>query len=162
MRLSAIGRVGLKITTPEEISAQVQTLVKKLEDKNSDIREKAIRALGMMAENAKEAVPVLTEILLKDKDWYIRAISAWALGYIGGETVLPGLTEAGLKDKNEFVRWGAIEAIGRSGRTLQDIEVINTVLVKALSSDENMYVWREAKNGLIQLNKTKQHLHNIR
>ena len=152
MELPGVGGASLKVVScnnsaiglNDPIPLKIQKLIEKLKSDKINVREKAIRSLGLMGEDARTAIFALSETLSKDIDPYIRAIAAWALGYIGSEKAGPPLAEACLRDKNEYVRWAAVEALGRSGI---DKRTIVSVLTEALS-DENKYVRGEANNIL--------------
>src|SRR5262249_46399239 len=91
---------------------EVTTLIKRLKDKDVDVRSGAAFALGELGEEAKEAVPALIQAL-QDADRNARFWSAEALGKIGAPAV-PALAEA-LKDKNAGVRYGAAYALAKMG-----------------------------------------------
>ncbi|RKZ22316.1 hypothetical protein DRQ23_05365 [bacterium] len=84
----------------------VKTLVESLEDLDSDIRQSAVKALGMI--RSKKAVIPLIKLLREDED--VRVEVAKALGEIGDKRAIEPLREF-LKDKDPMVRKAVKEAL---------------------------------------------------
>jgi hypothetical protein len=80
-------------------------------DTDAKVRAAAAKAIGRMAADPKDAVPVLTEAL-KDKAPAVRIAAATALGQLGPDAkdALPALKEA-TKDKDKNLIRAANEAI---------------------------------------------------
>jgi HEAT repeat protein len=95
------------------------------------IRDSATKSLGKIGAGAKEAVPVLIEILEEDPGFH-EALSA--LGYIGtsAEETLPTLLKY-LTDDDYFHRMVAAEALGEIGPE----EGVVEALIKALNNDDD-------------------------
>jgi HEAT repeat protein len=95
--------------------AAVPALVQLLKDDDPGNRRTAIRLLGHVGPDAKNAVPALAPIL-KDSDWQLRSAAAIALGEIGPDAApaVVALRES-LTDTDGDVRVCAIEALGRIG-----------------------------------------------
>jgi HEAT repeat protein len=93
----------------------VNSLIKKLKDKDSYVRYWAARALGRIGEKAAPAVPALIEAL-KDENRDVRYWAADTLGDIGKKAApaVPALVEA-LKDENRHVAVEAAFALGKIG-----------------------------------------------
>jgi HEAT repeat protein len=66
-----------------------------------------------MGSEAKVTIPILTELLRKDKDLFVRREAKLAFGKIGPAAVTP-LIEL-LKDNDWLVRWSAVVALGNIG-----------------------------------------------
>lgn len=95
--------------------ADVDSLIKDLGSKDSDIRRAAARQLGEMGPEAKTAAGALTKSL-KDEDVFVRRFAVQALGNLGEDVsgVVPALTTA-LKDSDKRVIQAAAEALGKTG-----------------------------------------------
>ena len=64
----------------------VKELLKSLQSEKSTLKRCAIIFdLGNHGEEAEKAVPTLSRILLKDKNWRARVWAAWSLGRIGSK-----------------------------------------------------------------------------
>jgi hypothetical protein len=82
-------------------AADIDDLVNKLKDKDTDVRRAAAQELIKAGPTAKDAAPALI-LALKDSDAFVRRYSAQALGAIGGDssTIVPALGSL-LKDGKE-------------------------------------------------------------
>ena len=90
---NALGKLG---------SAQaVGALIARLDDQEENVRWFAVESLRKLS--AKNAVPKLTDLLLKDESSRVREVTAIALGDLGQPGAVPALRKA-LKDENERVR----------------------------------------------------------
>jgi vesicle coat complex subunit len=87
---------------------------------------------------------------LKDKEWDVRTMAAYALGNIGpkAEKAVPALIET-LKDKEQQVRDNAAWALGKIG---PKAEKAVPALIEALK-DKNEYVRKAAKEALEKIQK---------
>ena len=98
----------------------VAGFLKDLKSKDAKTRAAAARELGHIGAvnvaDGKEAVPVLLEVLKKDRDAGVRQAAATALGRMepDPEKALSAFTAA-LKDKNAGVRSAAATALGQMG-----------------------------------------------
>lgn len=103
--------IGTATAFSQQASESVQTLVKATEDKNAQVRVKAIKALGELGLVAKSAVPALSK-LLKDEDLEVRAqaaVSTWKI--TGAATKSMEVVIELLRGDNRRGRYHAIEAI---------------------------------------------------
>jgi len=89
----------------------VPWLLKRLDDKESDVRARAAHALGAIG--VVDAAPALRKAL-DDADWPVRAMAAKALGRVHDVTAIPALCEA-LRDREWWVRANAAEALKAAG-----------------------------------------------
>jgi len=91
----------------------LKALLNGLKDNRSYVRNSAIRALGQMGQDAKEAVPELARAL-NDEDKMCRLAAAQALERMGKEAraAVPALFEA-LKDEDERLRKAARSALDK-------------------------------------------------
>jgi HEAT repeat protein len=126
-------------------AADVDGLIKQLQDKDSDVRRRAARQLADAGPDAKAAVPVLIAAL-KDSDLFVRRFSAQALGAIGpdAQSAVPALEKI-IKDANEKkeVQEAAVVALGKMGPG--SVERLSKI-VKDLDNDITLR--RRAAEGL--------------
>jgi HEAT repeat protein len=126
-------------------AADVDGLVKQLQDKDSDVRRKAARQLADAGLEAKPAVPMLVAAL-KDSDLFVRRFSAQALGAIGEDarSALPALEKV-IKDGKEKkeVQEAAVLAVSKMGSG--SVELLAKI-VKDL--DYDIALRRRAAEGL--------------
>ena len=109
----SVGLVGIWICGCEtqgqtDQEQKVERLIKELQDQ--DVRAHAAWALGSIGEDAKDAVPALTQAL---QDPEVRGDATEALVQMGKDAV-PALVQA-LQDQNEYVRLHAAWALGEMG-----------------------------------------------
>ena len=78
----------------------VPALLPRVQDKNKQVREYVIAALGTL--KVVDAIPAISEVLA-NKSLERRYVAAWALGDIGDATAVPALLSA-LDDENSEVR----------------------------------------------------------
>ncbi|HLN32681.1 MAG TPA: HEAT repeat domain-containing protein [Gemmataceae bacterium] len=103
----------------------VPSLIKDLKSKSPKVRISAAEDLGhigaIRAADAKDAIPVLYEILKKDKDATVRKAAAAALGQMDPDPqeAVPNFIEA-LKDKAAPVRIAAAGALAILGEEAKD------------------------------------------
>src|SRR5262245_16514744 len=117
-RLTAFGLIGfILFLTAQSHGAPVPELVAQLQDRDTDTRRAAARALGEAGPDAKDAVPDLVKAL-KDDDVYVRRFAALALGEIRSDakTVVPALTAvlSNPRERKE-VQEAAATALGKLG-----------------------------------------------
>jgi HEAT repeat protein len=93
----------------------VPALIKSLQDSNRDTRAKAVRELGLIGPDARDAVPGLVAVV-QGKDDELRLAALMALEQIGAEAraALPAF-RAALKEGNPPVRQSAVRALGKLG-----------------------------------------------
>ena len=91
----------------------VAPLIKRLETADSDLKREIILALKMIGN--KQAVPVLQEILLNDKNTYVRFDAARALGSIDNTDSVYTLIRAMKSDESWLVKGACAEALGKRG-----------------------------------------------
>jgi hypothetical protein len=139
---SALGAIG-----PEAVPALTSALTNAAYDKRWPI----LQALGKLGPAAKEAVPVLMEVLQNQvlHDFLgVRREAADSLGKIGSEAgaAVPALIEA-LKDKDWTVRSHAAEALGEIGPyTWEVISAVNDA-----RNDDNQWVREAAGRALAKV-----------
>ncbi len=123
----------------------IPQIIKRLKDKNDDIRRTAIDVLNQLKtqNTAPEMVSTLIATL-KDENDYVRKTAADVLGSLKAQEVVPALILA-LKDKSERVRSAAADVLGQ----LKAQEVV-PALIAALK-DESVYVRNNAADILGQL-----------
>ncbi len=133
------------------------TLLKEVKSKDPKVRASAARELGhigaIRASNAKEAIPVLFDLLKKDKEAEVRRAAITALGQLepDPERALPAFQEA-LKDKSPQVRAAAAGALGMLGA---DAKEAVPELQKA-EKDKDKAVSQAAKMALRNINMSKK------
>lgn len=90
----------------------VPALLPRVQDKNKQVREYVIAALGTL--KVVDAIPVISEVLA-NKTLERRYVAAWALGDIGDAAAVPALLAA-LNDENSEVRRYATRALIKLNR----------------------------------------------
>jgi HEAT repeat protein len=88
-----------------------------LQDKNPEVRLRAVNALGSISYSAKAAIPSLI-LLLKDPNKEVRSDAAGVIGSIG-EAAIPSLMPL-FKDPDKAVRSNAAEALGYMGKSAKN------------------------------------------
>lgn len=91
----------------------VDPLIKRLETADSDLQREIVLALKMIGN--KQAVPVLKEILLKNKNTYVRFDAARALGSIDNTDSVYTLIRVMKSDKSWLVKGACADALGKRG-----------------------------------------------
>ncbi|GJQ58756.1 MAG: hypothetical protein D8M57_12775 [Candidatus Scalindua sp. AMX11] len=104
----------------------VQPLVAQLKTKSSEFKREIILALQMISD--KEAIPSLNEIVLNNKEPFVRYDAARALGEIKHLDAVYTLTTALQKDSSWMVKAGCACALGKIGSD-KPINVLKAVLV---------------------------------
>jgi HEAT repeat protein len=96
--------------------ADVNGLIAKLKNPDSDVRRAAAKELGELGTDASPAVPALTKALA-DKDRYVRRFAAEALGAIGADGAKSAVPQLSLlvNDSSKEVQLAAIEALSKMG-----------------------------------------------
>lgn len=98
---------------------RVQKLIQRLQSPEYLVRLHAGCLLGQMGPAAKEAVPVLLE-LLRSGGTADRKLAAWALGYVGSAAEAAAALLAAARDSDESVRMlatSALEKIAAASQT---------------------------------------------
>jgi len=107
--------------TAESKKDEVASLIKDLKTKNAKARISAAKELGHIgainAADTKDAIPVLLDLLKKDRDAGVRQAVAAALGRMDPdpEKAVPVFTERLKEDKNAGVRMAAATSLGQLG-----------------------------------------------
>jgi HEAT repeat protein len=112
-------------------------LLDALEDDDADITMlELIELLAPHGRAAKEAAPIIAQLLVENKDWRVRRQAALTLGRIGvaSEDSLPALKTA-VKDKHEAVRAAAAEGLGGSGIPGDEVAPLLTKLLDDPAKD---------------------------
>ena len=91
----------------------VEPLIKRLETEDPELKREIILALKMIGN--KQAVPVLREILLKNKNPYVRFDAARALGSIDNTDSVYTLIRAMKSNGSWLVKGACAEALGKRG-----------------------------------------------
>ena len=121
--LIALGLSCVCILTPARADSKnddVASLMKDLKSGSAKTRTAAAKELGHIgavnAANTRDAIPLLVNLLKKDRDSSVRQAAATALGRMDPdpEKAIPVFTEA-LKDKNAGVRIAAATSLGQLG-----------------------------------------------
>jgi HEAT repeat protein len=147
MRIRLAGVLTLVILmVTSAMGADVNDLVAKLKNKDSDVRRSAAKDLAGLGEEAKPAVPALTKAL-SDKDLFVRRFAAEALGAIGpdAKSAVPALALA-MNDGRKEMQLAAVDALGKIGPA--SIKPLTNV-VKDTGKDG--VVRRKAAQGLAKI-----------
>jgi len=115
MKMWLLGIVGLAVFTASSGAEEVADLVRKLKDKDQEVRRAAARALAESGAAAKPAIPELIAAL-KDSDLYVRRFACQAFAAMGPEAkeAIPALSKA-LDDDKKQVRGAALIALTKMG-----------------------------------------------
>lgn len=124
--------------------------VRLLKDKNPDVRQTAVHALGILRVRDKEAIAALAE-RLKDREERIRAEAADSLGRIGysARGTLPRLIDVLKTEKADSVRAASALAIGYVGGSKEAVDV----LAEALRKDKCALVRSHAARALARMGR---------
>jgi len=128
----------------------VQHLLKLTKHSNANVRNVAVRVIGMIGRASSDAVPTLIAMVQTEKDDIARATLLRALGDIGpkAEAAVPVLLTA-LKHKQSLIRQAAFDSLWRIG---MDAKTLLPVL-DDLTKDSDPYVrgrsveWRLRQDG---------------
>jgi len=137
--------------------SDVPGLIKELKSKDPKVRISAAEELGhigaVRASDAKEAVPILLDILKKDKDANVRTAVVTALGKMDPdrEQAVPSFTEA-LKDKSPAVRIAVAGALATLGEDAKDA----IPALKEAQNDKDRNVSRAARVALRSITTKKK------
>jgi len=101
----------------KDVSDVVDQYSKQLRDKSPRTRLHAVKALGQLRHKAKDAAPLLIEVL-SDREFDVADAAARSLGQLG-PAALPEL-RAALDSNFSVVRLGAAEALGDIGPEAKD------------------------------------------
>jgi HEAT repeat protein/glycerophosphoryl diester phosphodiesterase len=126
----------------------VEPLIMQLKTGDSELKREIILALKRIAD--KQAVPVLNEILLNDKDPYVRYDAARALGDIKDTDSIYTLITTLKYDRNWMVKQGCAGALGKIGnkKAVSSLKVLlATDAGKEASRARDMAAWALAKIG---------------
>jgi len=126
----------------------METLLACAQDNDEGIRAEAVKSLGSLGKT--EAVPVLINLMMNDKNMEVRKSAVYALGLIGDLRAFDMLVFK-MHDQNEVpeVRGMAAEALGDLGD-----QYAVAPLIRALSDDSNeVKFW--AANSLGRLGETE-------
>jgi HEAT repeat protein len=110
-----LGLVVLVLFASTSAAADVDELIKKLGNRDNEVRRSAANDLRELGKDAKPAIKALTKAL-RDRDLFVRRWSAEALGKIGPDAkdAIPELSKL-LNDRDKAVRQSAVKAIGQMG-----------------------------------------------
>jgi HEAT repeat protein len=100
-------------------AADVKELVKKLKEKDPEVRREAVRELSDLGPEAKEALAELVKAL-RDNDLFVRRFSAQALGNIGPDAAkdaLPSFKAIVISTREDKeVQEAVVVALGKMGK----------------------------------------------
>lgn len=125
-RRMAAGRLG-QFRDPRAAPA----LLAALSDKSPLVRQSAADSLGLLT--WREAVPKLSEMLVKDSEPAVRQQAAISLSYMSDPRAGPALAEA-LKDENQAVCYAALHTLG----VLKYLPAEEQIFALLSSRDTNM------------------------
>ena len=113
-RIAAILFLRTTIVQEDDLTEIINALLKKIEDKSSEVKITAAQALGIIAENIPDKSKLEPAILplitaLGDKDESVRNRAVQALVNIGEPAILPLI--AALSDEDANVRLGAVQVL---------------------------------------------------
>ncbi|MCK5299074.1 MAG: HEAT repeat domain-containing protein [Candidatus Heimdallarchaeota archaeon] len=80
-------------------------LVQAIKDKHKLVRERVVWGLGVIGEEAKEAIPEIIALLKKPDEGLIHSIAAWALVELGAIEGIEQLTETMLMTESDLIRF---------------------------------------------------------
>jgi HEAT repeat protein len=132
---AAMGLGGIGPKAREAIPALAEALESQHEDHN--VKREAAEALGKMG---TEAIPALVKAL-QNNQYFVRRISARALGEIGGAGAVPALIKA-LQDGDRSVRVISVQALGKIG---SDAKEAIPALTKALQDGHYRVRWNATR-----------------
>lgn len=113
----------------------INELVEKIQlEKDWRNRERAVRILGYMREEAILVVSFLTKVLKEDSHWYVRAAASLALGRIADKQVVNALVEQMKNDDNWRVRLNSTWAL----MEMNAKETIKIILTE-INKEKNHY-----------------------
>ena len=112
----------LALIKPDNV---IDSRIKKLGDKDSDVRRSAAEALGSIG--SKKAIEPLINVLTTDKGSKVRESAAEALGSIGSKKAIEPLINVLTTDKGSKVRESAAEALGSIGSKKAIESLINAL-----------------------------------
>jgi HEAT repeat protein len=110
--------LGTLLVSALALAADIDELVKKLSDKDVEVRRAAARELSNAGSEAKPALGALTR-RLSDPDLYVRRFAAQAIGSIGSEaqSAIPYLqTVLSNRREEKEVQEAAVVALGNLGK----------------------------------------------
>ncbi|HIO09361.1 TPA: hypothetical protein EYN09_20810, partial [Candidatus Poribacteria bacterium] len=137
-----VGLVGIWMggcqTQEQNVDTQeqkIERLIKQLQDQNKDVRIYAAFALGMIGEEAIDAVSALIQAL-QDQNPEVRGDAVQALGSIGSgaEDAVPALIQT-LQDQDPSIRQSVALALGQIG-TPEAIKVAVLALIQTLQDQD--------------------------
>jgi HEAT repeat protein len=130
---------NLMVRAAEYRAADVEEAVKELYSQDEGVRKSAAFHLSEMGPEAKNAIPMLIELLQSDPSMQVRGESASALGKIGpaASAAIPDLISFLKNKEGGYERTYAASALGNIG--LQP-ELVLPALIDALQHDEEPVV----------------------
>lgn len=133
---------------------KIMELLRVLEEaKYYDSLKLAIDLLGNMGSSARQAVPILIQILQEEKSDSVRASAATALSDIGGTEAVQALIYAVENDSDYLVRMNAIDAFFMSmGLSLEEKKMAIPVLERVSKNDEDENIRELAQMALENMN----------
>lgn len=155
--LMLVGLICASALVHDAWADDITSLLKDLKSKNAGTRIAAAREVGRIgavrAADAKEAVPVLLNMVKKDKEANSRKAAIDALGRIDPDAkeTVPVLLDA-LRDKDAGVRQSAATALGQFPSEAPEI----IPMLRDTEKDKNKMVERAAKMSLKNLREQKK------
>jgi HEAT repeat protein len=127
----------------------LKAVLKDLKSNNAGTRAAAVEEIGhrgaVRASDVKTAIPLVAELVKKDRDAKVRQAAATALGQMDPDpaVAVPVLTEA-LRDKVPAVRIAAAGALGLMGSAAKD----SVKALQEMQKDKDRNVSRAASMAL--------------
>lgn len=125
--------------------------IRDLSDKDSDIRVKAIIAMGELAKAANEVMPHLIR-LGKDENSRIRMNAIWALGRLGKDPNSISVFIAALTDEDTGVRTNAAWALG----DMKELAETALLRLEEAKNDKNVDVRTAAQRSIQKIHENMQ------
>lgn len=115
-------RIGAMKAVAAMGEGAIPLLIEALGDQGDVVRALASKALSTIGPKAKDAVPVLSQLLVQERSKDLRAQVAYTLAHIAPEIdgAIPALIHALSKDSNEVTRRNACLALERLGAKAKD------------------------------------------
>ncbi|MCP4344795.1 MAG: NACHT domain-containing protein, partial [Desulfobacterales bacterium] len=142
-------KIGEAIDGLSELGAKEALIERLREDKNKEVREKAIVGLVRLERKEPDVIQALIE-LLRDDDKDVREKAINGLGILGAKEpdVIQAIIERLREDDNEDVREKAIDRLVIFGAKEPDVI---QALTELLRDDDNKDVRENAIDGLVRL-----------
>jgi HEAT repeat protein len=129
-------------------SKAVPALIKALDTKNENVRIIIIAALGQIGSQASPAVPLLSELLVKDTSSDVRSMTVHALGQIDKDPILVLITD--LKNEDWRVRYRAANTLGQIRAEAEDAHPSLTTALRTTALEDQVQLVRSSADNALQ------------